>query len=64
LGFDDAVALCERLPHEAGVVAIPLSAFTAEPADRVRPLIRFAFCKKRDVLDDAIARLGAWSPKG
>ncbi|HEY2602372.1 MAG TPA: aminotransferase class I/II-fold pyridoxal phosphate-dependent enzyme, partial [Thermoleophilaceae bacterium] len=47
LGFDDAVALCERLPHEAGVVAIPLSAFTAEPADRVRPLIRFAFCKKR-----------------
>ncbi|HEY7629092.1 MAG TPA: aminotransferase class I/II-fold pyridoxal phosphate-dependent enzyme, partial [Thermoleophilaceae bacterium] len=47
LGFDDAVALCERLPVEAGVVAIPLSAFTAEPADRVRPLVRFAFCKKR-----------------
>jgi N-succinyldiaminopimelate aminotransferase len=63
LGFDDAVALCERLPVEAGVVAIPLSAFTAEPADRVRPLVRFAFCKKREVLEDAIARLSEWSPK-
>jgi N-succinyldiaminopimelate aminotransferase len=61
LGYDDAVQLCERLPVEAGVVAIPLSAFTAEPADRVRPLVRFAFCKKREVLEDAIARLRAWS---
>lgn len=61
LGFGDAVALCERLPVEAGVVAIPLSAFTAEPADRVRPLVRFAFCKKRHVLEDSIERLGAWS---
>jgi N-succinyldiaminopimelate aminotransferase len=61
LGYDDAVQLCERLPLEAGVVAIPLSAFTAEPADRVRPLVRFAFCKKREVLEDAIVRLRAWS---
>jgi N-succinyldiaminopimelate aminotransferase len=61
LGFEDAVELCRRLPVEAGVVAIPLSAFTAEPADRVRPLIRFAFCKRREVLEDAVARLKAWS---
>jgi N-succinyldiaminopimelate aminotransferase len=60
LGFDDAVALCERLPFEAGVVAIPVSAFTAEPAERVRPLVRFAFCKRREVLEDAAARLTAW----
>jgi N-succinyldiaminopimelate aminotransferase len=60
LGSDDAVALCERLPHEAGVVAIPLSAFTAESAERVRPLVRFAFCKRREVLEDAVARLVAW----
>jgi N-succinyldiaminopimelate aminotransferase len=59
LGSGDAVALCERLPHEAGVVAIPLSAFTAEP-ERVRALVRFAFCKRREVLDDAVARLAAW----
>jgi len=61
LGYDDSVELCERLPHEAGVVAIPLSAFTAEPADRVRPLVRFAFCKRREVLEDAIGRLASWS---
>jgi N-succinyldiaminopimelate aminotransferase len=60
LGFDDAVQLCERLPLEAGVVAIPLSAFTAEPMDRVRSLVRFAFCKRREVLEEAIERLVAW----
>jgi N-succinyldiaminopimelate aminotransferase len=60
LGFDDAVGLCERLPLEAGVVAIPLSAFTAEPAERVRSLVRFAFCKRREVLEEAIERLVAW----
>jgi N-succinyldiaminopimelate aminotransferase len=61
LGFEDAVELCERLPLEAGVVAIPVSAFTAEPADRVRPFVRFAFCKRREVLEDAVQRLSAWS---
>jgi N-succinyldiaminopimelate aminotransferase len=60
IGADDAVALCERLPYEAGVVAIPLSAFTAEPIDRTRPLVRFAFCKRQDVLEQAVERLGAW----
>ncbi len=57
LGAGDAVALCERLPLEAGVVGIPVSAFTADPADRVRTLVRFAFCKRRDVLEEAVARL-------
>jgi N-succinyldiaminopimelate aminotransferase len=61
LGFDDAVALCERLPLDAGVVAIPTSAFTADPADRTRSLVRFAFCKRREVLEEAVERLGAWA---
>jgi N-succinyldiaminopimelate aminotransferase len=61
LGFADAVALCERLPMEAGVVAIPTSAFTADPIDRTRSLVRFAFCKRREVLDDAVERIGAWA---
>ena len=61
LGADDAIQLCERLPLEAGVVAIPLSAFTAEPNERVRPLVRFAFCKRRDVLEDAVRRLKDWA---
>lgn len=60
LGTQDATELCERLPLEAGVVAIPLSAFTAAPSDRVRSLVRFAFCKKREVLEDATRRLRSW----
>ncbi len=60
LGHDDAVELCERLPLDAGVVAIPVSAFAADPG-RVRPLVRFAFCKRREVLEDAVERLRAWS---
>jgi N-succinyldiaminopimelate aminotransferase len=61
LGFDDAVALCERLPLEAGVVAIPLSAFTADPVDRTRSLVRFAFCKRHEVLVDAVGRMTDWA---
>ena len=63
LGFDDAVPLCERLPHEAGVVAIPLSAFVAPPVDRVRSLVRFAFCKRDGVLAEAVERIRGWSPR-
>jgi N-succinyldiaminopimelate aminotransferase len=62
-GTQDATELCQRLPLEAGVVAIPLSAFAAEPSDRVRSLVRFAFCKKREVLEDAVERLTAWGRK-
>ena len=48
-------AFCERLTREAGVTAIPLSAFFgAEPPT---DLVRFAFCKKRAVLEDAGERL-------
>jgi N-succinyldiaminopimelate aminotransferase len=61
LGEDDAAALCERLPHEAGVVAIPTSAFASHPAGATRSLIRFAFPKSDAVLDEAIDRLGRWA---
>ncbi len=63
LGEDDAAALCVRLPHEAGVVAIPVSAFSAVPDARLRSIVRFAFCKRDDVLDEGIARLRAWSAR-
>ena len=49
-----------RCPHEAGVVAIPLSAFNERPEGAVRPLVRFAFCKRDEVLDEAIERLRKW----
>jgi N-succinyldiaminopimelate aminotransferase len=57
----DAEALCERLPHEAGVVAIPTSAFAADPAGPTRALVRFAFPKREAVLDTAIEGLKGWA---
>ena len=42
----------------AGVVAIPVSAFaSSKDASRFSHLVRFAFCKKDDVLEEAIRRL-------
>jgi N-succinyldiaminopimelate aminotransferase len=64
LGEADGAALCARLPHESGVAAIPLSAFTATAREATRPLLRFAFCKRDEVLDDAIERLSAWASDG
>jgi N-succinyldiaminopimelate aminotransferase len=62
LGHPDAEELCLRLPHDAGVVAIPISAFVADPAAaETRSLLRFAFCKRTEVLDAAIDRLGDWA---
>lgn len=61
LGFTDAVTACRRLAEAAGVVAIPVSAFLADPqdADR-RTLIRFAACKRDDVIARAAERLAAF----
>lgn len=56
LGVGDAVELCRRLPHEVGVVAIPLADFYDDP-DAGRTLLRFAFCKRPEVLAEASARL-------
>ena len=61
LGEPDAARLCQSLPHEAGVAAIPLSAFSAAPDGPVRSIVRFAFCKRDEVLDEAIERLSAWA---
>jgi N-succinyldiaminopimelate aminotransferase len=60
---DDATAVCERLPFEAGVVGIPTSAFTATPDGATRSLIRFAFPKSDAVLDEASARLERWAAR-
>jgi aspartate/methionine/tyrosine aminotransferase len=48
-------AFCKRLVKEAGVALIPLSAFfeSGEPSH----LVRFAFCKKRELLEQALDRL-------
>ncbi|MGO4594317.1 aminotransferase class I/II-fold pyridoxal phosphate-dependent enzyme [Leifsonia sp. 2TAF2] len=60
LGFADAADLCRRLPELAGVVAVPLGAFSrGEYAARTASLVRFAFCKRIEVLEEAAARLAA-----
>ncbi|MFE4470252.1 pyridoxal phosphate-dependent aminotransferase [Leifsonia sp. NPDC056824] len=58
LGHPDAVEFCRRLPELAGVVAVPLSAFCRDDyAQRTASLVRFAFCKRVEVLEEAAARL-------
>ncbi|MEP6843256.1 MAG: pyridoxal phosphate-dependent aminotransferase [Pseudolysinimonas sp.] len=58
LGFDDAVEFCRQLPQLAGVVGIPLTAFVRpERHDAYRSLVRFAFCKRTDVLERAAVQL-------
>jgi len=63
LGEPDAAALAQRLPHEAGVVAIPLSAFCAAPTADTAALLRFTFCKRGEVVDEAVARLRVWASR-
>lgn len=58
LGYDDARAFCLELPALAGVVGVPVSAFVRpDHAAGYRSLVRFAFCKRRSVLEDAADRL-------
>lgn len=60
-GAGHATELCLRLPKEAGVVAIPMTAFRADPEGSARSIVRFAFCKRDAVLDEATARLADWA---
>ena len=51
----DGAAFCRELPAGAGVVAIPTSVFYDSAAGD--DLVRFAFCKRPEVIDEAAARL-------
>jgi N-succinyldiaminopimelate aminotransferase len=54
----DGLSFCRDLPHRAGVVAIPIGPFyDAADAHLGRHLVRFAFCKRNEVLADAVQRL-------
>ena len=61
IGGDDATALVHELAATVGVVGIPVSALSASPA-RYAGLVRFAFCKRIDVLRDAADRLATLAP--
>ena len=56
-GFSDDVAFCRHLTVEAGVAAVPMSAFYESAG--IDHFARFAFCKRPDTIDEAIRRLKA-----
>jgi N-succinyldiaminopimelate aminotransferase len=56
LGFTDGAEFCWSLPDRVGVAAVPVSVFCADP-DLGRSLVRFAFCKRDEVLTEAVSRL-------
>ena len=56
LGGTDGIEFCRALPGRCGVVAVPTQVFY-DHQDAGRHLIRFAFCKREDVIDEAARRL-------
>jgi N-succinyldiaminopimelate aminotransferase len=56
LGGTDGADFCRALPGRCGVVAVPTQVFY-DHQEAGRQLIRFAFCKRESVIDDAAARL-------
>jgi N-succinyldiaminopimelate aminotransferase len=52
----DGMAFCRSLPERCGVVAVPNEVFYARP-EHGRHLVRFACCKRIDVIDEAVDRL-------
>jgi len=58
LGATDALDFCRQMPALCGVVGVPVSVFCDDKA-AARTLVRFAFCKRDDVLSEAVVRLTA-----
>lgn len=56
IGETDALEFCRTLPHRIGIAAVPVTAFVDHP-EPWKTLVRFAFCKKDDVLAEASSRL-------
>lgn len=57
LGWPDGLAFCHALPERAGVVAIPTQGLY--DSDAGRHLVRWAFCKQPEVIDEGLRRLRA-----
>jgi N-succinyldiaminopimelate aminotransferase len=63
LGETDGIEFCARLPERAGVVAIPSVVFY-DNKEAGRTQVRFTFCKRPEVLKEALARLTVLHPSG
>ena len=59
---EDDASFCRRLTEEAGVTVIPVSAFYEK--DGPSHLIRFAFCKRDEVIAEALTRLERYFAQG
>jgi len=58
LGFDgDDMDFCRHITTQAGVAAVPISAFYGDPKQAPNNFVRFCFCKEKTVLADAVDRL-------
>ncbi len=57
LGHRDGKAFCAAMAERAKVVAIPNQAFYEDGSQEGRHLIRWAFCKEQEVLEEGIRRL-------
>jgi N-succinyldiaminopimelate aminotransferase len=57
LGERDGMEFCLGLPDRAGVVAIPSVVFYDDHPDEGRTMVRFAFCKRPELLKEALSRL-------
>lgn len=60
-GGDDS--FCRQLITQAGVAAIPISAFYGNPKTAPKNFVRFCFCKQEEVLENALERLRHWQEK-
>ncbi|MFC0526417.1 pyridoxal phosphate-dependent aminotransferase [Phytohabitans kaempferiae] len=56
LGGTDGMEFCRTLPERCGVAAVPTEVFYDDPEAGKR-LVRFAFCKRPEVIDEAVRRL-------
>lgn len=61
LGVASALEFCRSLPERVGVAAVPMSVFYRN-TEGVETLVRFAFSKRVEVLEEAARRLAALSP--
>ena len=61
-GEEDGRSFCRALVADPGVAAIPTEVFY-DDKEAGRPLVRFAFCKQAEVIDEAVRRLAAVSLK-
>jgi N-succinyldiaminopimelate aminotransferase len=62
LGETDGLAFCRSLPDRCGVVGIPSVVFY-DDKDAGSSLVRFACCKRPEVIDEAVARLAKLEPR-